>query len=66
MRQNDGEAGVIVEFRKVGRSVKVTAVCTQYGDEASIVGDPSVPQQQLQALAVRKLRFIQEKKNKAR
>ncbi len=56
------QEGFIVEFASLGRSVKVTAVCTRTGVEASIVGDTSVSREQLRQLAIRKLKYVLNKK----
>jgi len=56
------EHGVIVEMISVGRYVKVTAVDTRTGVEATIVGDPRRGERALRAAAVRKLRYVLEKK----
>lgn len=58
----NGEA--IIEFIQQGRYVKVTAVDTQTGIEASIVGDPNSPQDRLKALAIQKLAYVLNKKEK--
>jgi Domain of unknown function (DUF6898) len=56
--------GVIVEMITVGRYVKVTAVDTKSGMEVSIVGDPRRGERALRDAAVRRLRFVMEKKGK--
>lgn len=59
------EDGVIVEMIGIGRYVKVTAVDTRSGIEASIVGDPRRGERALREAAVRKLRYVMTKKTKA-
>ena len=59
------EDGVIVEMIGIGRYVKVTAVDTRSGIEASIVGDPRRGERALREAAVRKLRYVMAKKAKA-
>lgn len=54
-----GEA--IIEYIQQGRYVKVTAIDTKTGIEASIVGDPQAPQEKLQELALKKLSYVLEK-----
>ena len=54
--------GVIVEMIAIGRYVKVTAVDTRSGTEASIVGDPRRGERALREAAVRKLRYVMAKK----
>lgn len=61
MRRNDGE-GIIVEINVVGQSAKVTAIDTRSGIEATIVAPANQPESLLQAAAVRKLRYVLEKK----
>lgn len=58
------EHGVIVEMIGVGRYVKVTAVDTRTGIEATIVGDPRRGERALREAAVRKLRYVMEKKER--
>ncbi len=53
--------GYIVEFHKIGKSIKVTAFDPTTLTEACIVGSPNVSRQQLAELAVRKLRYILQK-----
>lgn len=55
---------VYVEFKPVGRYVKVSAICAKTGFEVSIVGDPQAGQQELKRLAVRKLYHVMEKSKK--
>ena len=59
------EDGVIVEMIGIGRYVKVTAVDTRSGNEASIVGDPRRCELELREAADRKLRYVMAKKAKA-
>jgi len=62
---SDGH-GVIVEMIAIGRYVKVTAVDTRTGIEASIVGDPRRGERALRDAAIRKLRYVMEKKDGGR
>ena len=55
---------VYIEFIQQGRYVKVTAVDADTGTEASIVGDASTPQKQLEQLAAQKLRYVLNKGKK--
>jgi len=59
------EDDIIIEMKVFGRSVKVTAICCKTGDEVSIVGDAHAPKSQLEQLAARKLRYVQDKQRKA-
>jgi hypothetical protein len=55
-----GEREVILEFVRVGAVVKVTAVDTPSGVEASIVGDPAAGEAALKRLALQKLTYVQQ------
>ena len=48
---------VYVEFRQVGKTMRVVAVDAATGTEVTIMGPASRPQAELQALAVRKLQM---------
>ncbi len=50
--------GVIFEFLRQGAYVKVTAVDTLTGIEASVVGDPAAGEETLRRLALRKLEYV--------
>jgi hypothetical protein len=54
--------GIITEMIVIGRYVKVTAVDTRTGTEASIVGDPRRGNEALKQAAVRKLEYVMRKK----
>jgi len=62
---SDGH-GVIFEMVVIGRYVKVTAVDTRSGTQATIVGDPRRGEQALRNAAARKLRYIMEKREGGR
>jgi len=53
---------VIFEFVSVGAYVKVSAIDPATGTEVSIVGDPASGETVLRNTALRKLRFVIEKK----
>ncbi|MFN4231108.1 DUF6898 family protein [Parvibaculum sp.] len=55
---------VIFEYMPVGGSVKVTAVDVATGLEVSVVGPSTAAQHELERIAVRKLRYMLEKKEK--
>jgi hypothetical protein len=55
-------SGVIVEFFTIGRHLRVTAIDEYTGIEATIVGDPSMPQEYLKRQAVKKLQYVMDKK----
>lgn len=57
-----GGREVIFEFIPVGASMKVTAVDVETAIEVSIVGPSSAAQTELENLAVRKLRYVLEKR----
>ncbi|WP_417451707.1 DUF6898 family protein [Kordiimonas sp.] len=57
---------IIIEFIPVGNSVKVCAICEDTGFEVSIVGDRRASQKELEAVAVRKLKFMMAKQDEAR
>ena len=52
------ERGVIFEFLRVGGAVKVTAVDTATGTEATIVGDPAAGEATLCRVARQKLAYV--------
>jgi hypothetical protein len=56
MQQRQRE--VLLEFVFQGNSVKVTAIDAVTGEEASIVGPASARKSDLEAAAVRTLRYI--------
>ena len=45
--------------------MKVSAICEDTGREVSIVGDPKAGKAALEALAVRKLKYVMSKEDKA-
>ena len=55
---------VLFEFRRIGTSVKVSAVDAKTGIEVSIVGSASAPQEMLRRTALAKLRYVLEKRDK--
>ncbi len=52
------EGEVLLEFTRIGNSVKVAAVDPVTTVEVSIVGPASAPRLRLERAAVRKLRYI--------
>ena len=52
---------IIIEFVTLGNFVKVCAICEDTGTEVSIVGDPKAAKSELEALAVRKLKYVMSK-----
>ena len=53
-----GAAEALLEFHRIGNSVKVTAVDPVSLIEVSIVGDPNAGETALAHAAVRKLRYV--------
>jgi hypothetical protein len=58
------ENQVIIEFIRVGAYVKVSAVDPVTRVEVSIVGNPASGEATLKRTALRKLRYVLEKRNK--
>jgi hypothetical protein len=56
------ERDVIFEFVQIGATVKVTAVDTASGIEATIVGDPAAGKAALKRLALKKLDYVLAKR----
>ena len=52
---------ILVEFVQLGNTVKVTAIETASGTEASIVGPANAPQSALKAAALQKLNYVLKK-----
>ena len=48
----------LLEFRPMGRTVKVSAIDTVSGTEVSIVGDASATQAELKRVAIQKLEYV--------
>ena len=57
--------GLLIEFIPLGDYVKVSAVDTRTGIEVSIVGDPRRGENALRQAAIRKLRYVMEKRGMA-
>jgi len=53
---------IYVEFVMLGNTVKATAIDSDTGVEASIVGPASAPQSTLAEAARRKLEYVQKQK----
>ena len=65
MKQRSGDGrDVIIEFHQVGDYVKVSAMDAATLTEISIVGDPSAGEAELTRIALRKLKYVLEKKDK--
>ena len=50
--------GYLIEFRRIGASVKVSAVDPRTGTEISMVGPASVSQTELSRNAINKLEYV--------
>jgi hypothetical protein len=57
-------AEVLLEFQRIGNAVKVTAIDPETLVEVSIVGDPAVGEETLKRTAIRKLRFVLDRRAK--
>ncbi len=60
MTDHPGE-GYIVEFRRLGNSVKVSAIDPETGTEVSIVGPANASQSELSRNAINKLKYVLSK-----
>lgn len=57
------EDGIIFEFHTIGNTMKVSAIDTRSGTEVSIVAPANQPDSVLKNAALRKLRYVMNKKN---
>lgn len=53
--------GFLIEFIRIGNSVKVSAIDPQTGTEASTIGPASASETQLAKAAIAKLRYVMAK-----
>ena len=58
-----GRGEIYIEFVVQGSVVKVTAIDSVSGTEASVMGPAGAPRATLSEAAVRKLKYVLEKKN---
>lgn len=58
----DDPAEVLLEFQRIGNAVKVTAVDPKTLAEVSIVGDAGAGEAALKQLAIRKLRYVLDRR----
>ena len=56
---------VIIEFHRIGASVKVSAMDAATLTEVSMVGPASASEAQLKQAVIKKLEYVMAKKNKA-
>jgi hypothetical protein len=54
----DEESEYLIEFRRIGAYVKVSALDPQSGTEVSIVGSPQASEAELTRVATQKLRYM--------
>lgn len=59
----DGRREILLEFQVQGAFVKVTAIDSVSGLEASITGPANAPRATLEAAVMRKLNYVREKQN---
>ena len=62
MTQNSG-GEFLIEFRRIGNSVKVSAIDPITAREVSIVGPANIGQEQLSRVAVQKLKYVLRKES---
>ncbi len=65
MKRSDGKPGdgdVIIEFRRIGASVKVSAMEPTTLTEVSIVGPATASEEELTRIVMRKLDYVLAKK----
>jgi len=65
MTPKSGRGEVLIEFRRVGKYVKVSAIDPVSLIEVSIVGDPKRGDPALKRLAVKKLDYVLNKRMKS-
>jgi len=56
------DSEVLLEFHRLGNAVKVTAVDPRSLAEATIVGDPALGERALGQAAIRKLRYVLQRR----
>ncbi len=64
MKSREQVGDVIVEFRRVGNAVKVSAVDTDSYVEVSIMAPVTCSEQEMMDTAIQKLRYVLAKQNK--
>ncbi len=58
------KGAVIIEFYPVGAYVKVSAIDPVTYTEVSIVGDPTVGEEELKRVAIQKLEYVMQREHK--
>jgi uncharacterized protein YlxW (UPF0749 family) len=65
--ENDiGRGEVLIEFRRVGKAIQVSAIDPETAIEVSLIGDPKAGKEALKRAAVRKLAYVIAKRRRAR
>jgi hypothetical protein len=54
---------IYVEFVVLGNTVKATAIDSETGEEASVIGPASAPQSTMAQAARKKLEYVQRRKS---
>ncbi len=57
------EYGVLLEFIRVGKAIKVCAIDQKSGTEVSIMGPSSASEADLREVVIRKLKYVMAKKS---
>lgn len=58
-----GETEVLIEMRRIGDSVRVSAVCPETGLEATIMGPAGAGKAALAQAAANKLRWLRDRRS---
>ena len=61
-RGQDRSAEILLEFQQIGNAVKVTAIDPETLVEVSIVGDAAAGEAMLKQAAIRKLRYVLDRR----
>ncbi len=64
--QNDADTDYLIEFVRIGNSVKVSAIDPVTGMEASIIGPANLSDAQLSRNAIAKLRYVLARKKQGK
>jgi len=62
--QAQGSGEIYIETQRIGSFVKVSAIDAKTGIEVSIQGPASASQNELETVAVNKLKYVMAKKNR--
>ncbi len=58
MNASSGREGYLIEFQRIGQTVKVSAIDPASGIEVAIVGPSGAGEEALKRVAVRKLEYV--------